>query len=70
MSLGILVHLFFLTVHTVNSRTEWLSVRNRRERMAVGGEVVDVLCMKSVMYLTAKQRELKWFYKMLKPAAG
>ena len=55
-------------MHTVNSRSEWLGIRDQWERIRVGDEIIDALCMKSVMYLTDKQRELKWFYKMLKPA--
>ena len=55
-------------MHTVNSRSEWLGIRDQWERIRDGDEIIDALCMKSVMYLTDKQRELKWFYKMLKPA--
>lgn len=58
------------TIHTVNHHSEWEAVKDRWEQMPDGaGGVREVLCLKSVMYLTPKQREVGWFYKLLEPAA-
>jgi hypothetical protein len=75
-------------VHTVNSRADWLDIKNTWETMTLqsstkdtGGAAtndtaniaatkseIDVLCLKSLMYLSDKQRELKRFYQLLQPA--
>ena len=56
------------TVHTVNTRKDWYNLQNNWETMTAGGEDIRALCEKSLMYLTEQQRELAWFYKLLKPA--
>ena len=57
------------TVHTVNHESEWAAVQEAWETV-VGEDGVprQVLCLKSVMYLTPKQRDIGWMYRLLEPA--
>lgn len=50
-------------VHRVNHVNEWMEVKGRFE--SVGGR--EVLCLQSMMFLTDKQRDVGWFYDLLRP---
>lgn len=58
-------------MHTVNSLEAWRAVKDSAWQRVRGpeGRQEEVLCVKSVMYLTEKQREIGWFYRQLVPAA-
>jgi hypothetical protein len=63
------------TVHTVNDRDEWFDIKDKWETVTLNRGLdttkaaeIDVLCLKSVMYLTERQRQLKGFYRLLQPA--
>ena len=64
------------TVHRINDYTEFENLirsKDAFQRVPVGedddyGTVVEVLCMQSMMFLTRKQRDIEWFYKLLVPS--
>lgn len=53
-----------MTISTIENT----SATNNDATIASTNSEIDVLCLKSVMYLTEKQRELKRFYQLLQPA--
>ena len=52
-------------VHLVNNKHEWNAVKNEFEKRPDGSEV---LCLRSMMFLTGKQRDISWFLRLLRPS--
>lgn len=52
-------------IHHINSVEEWDDVKDRFEYRPDGSQV---LCVRSMMFLTKSQRDIAWFMKLLVPA--